>query len=184
MFGFGRVRFDLGGGQYGTQKQPVAVGAAEQIGVFALPAQAGALGQRLLHQGGGVDEDLDVGAVAGRDLTRQLFQPTLDDLVIVVAARIDRDVSGRAVGQLVQRIVIGTVVHAQDDGGLRLVPHGRGMLAAIQRRLHPVHVAMPARVHEMTQPLARRPGVGRRGEPADIEAQLGRALADEGFQSV
>ncbi|MNT37075.1 hypothetical protein D3C72_1731940 [compost metagenome] len=97
MLGLGLVRRDLGGGQDDAEKQPVAVGPAQQIGVLALPAQTGALGQGLLHQGGGVDEDLHLLPQPRRHLTGQDLQPALDHLVIVVAARIDRDIARRPV---------------------------------------------------------------------------------------
>src|SRR5690606_1505595 len=170
---------DFGGGQDGPQEQPVAVCAAEQVGVLALPAQARPLSQRLLHQGGGVDEDLDLLTQPRGDLTGQDLQPSLDDLVIVVAARIDGDVARRRLLKLWPGVFVRTVVHAQDDGRLGAVPHGGGVGAALQRRLHPAHVAVAARIDEIGQPFARAPRLSGRGEAAHAEAQLGGALSDE-----
>jgi len=93
VFDLRRIGRDVRCRQDDAQKQPVAVVAAEQVGVLALPAQPGPLGQRFLHQGGGVDEHLNLGAQQGRDLARQGLQPPLDDLMIVVPARINRDIA-------------------------------------------------------------------------------------------
>ena len=75
---------------------------------------------------------------------------------------------------------IPKIVHEliENDEKVVVFTQFRGVLAAIQRRFHPFHVAVTAFVHEMDQPLARRPGVGRRGEAADVEAQLLRPAPD------
>ena len=48
-------------GEDRAQEQPGAELARHEVGVLALPAEAGLLGERLLHHGGGVDEHLHVG---------------------------------------------------------------------------------------------------------------------------
>ena len=55
---------EVGGGEDRAEKQPGAMLAADQIGVLALPAEAGGFCQRLFHHRRGVDEDLDVAAGA------------------------------------------------------------------------------------------------------------------------
>ncbi len=51
-------------GEDRAEKQPRAELARHEVGVLALPAEAGGLRQRLFHHGGGVDEHFHV--VAGR----------------------------------------------------------------------------------------------------------------------
>ena len=57
-----RVRRQVERGEDRAEKQPRAEFARHQVGVLALPAEAGGGGERLLHHGGGVDEHLDVAA--------------------------------------------------------------------------------------------------------------------------
>src|SRR5690606_28242387 len=89
------------------------------------------------------------------------------------------DIARRGVLQLGAGVFVGAVVHAQDDGGPGAVPHGGGVGAALQRRLHPAHVAVTARADEMGQLLARAPRIAGRGEAAHAETQVGGALSDE-----
>ena len=49
-------------GENRAEEQPRAVLARDQIGVLALPAEAGRFGQRLFHHRRGVDEHFDVAA--------------------------------------------------------------------------------------------------------------------------
>ena len=97
---------DLGGvglqrhvGQDRTQEQPGAVHARDEVGVLALPAEAGGLGERLFRDRGGIDEDLyadraspalfaGVDQPAGEGLER-----LLDGVVVVCPLRVDRDAS-------------------------------------------------------------------------------------------
>src|SRR4029079_2838062 len=78
-------------GEDRAEKQPRAELARDQIGVLALPAKAGRLRERLFHDCRRVDEHLDVAAGLVREPARDGFQPRLDDLVIIVAAGIDRN---------------------------------------------------------------------------------------------
>jgi len=71
-----RVRDKLKIGENGPQKQPGAEIARDEIGVLALPAKPGGLGQRLLHHWRGVDEDLDLARIwrgAGGDEAGELL---------------------------------------------------------------------------------------------------------------
>ncbi len=60
--GVGRVGRELERGVDLAQEEPGAVAAGDQVGVLALPAEAGGLGERLFHDRGGIDEDFDVAA--------------------------------------------------------------------------------------------------------------------------
>ncbi len=68
-----------------AEKQPGAELARDQIGVLALPAEAGGFGERLLHHRRGVDEDLHLAAGLGREPLRDALQLALDQVVIVAA---------------------------------------------------------------------------------------------------
>ena len=59
------------------QEQPGAVRARDQVGVLALPADAGAFGQRLFHHWRGVDEHLHRRSEARHDELREMLQPPL-----------------------------------------------------------------------------------------------------------
>ena len=87
----GRVRLQLEAGQDHAEEQPAAMLAADEIGMLALPADAGRLGERLFHHRRGVDEHLELGRRLLDDEARQRLQRLLDRLVIVAALRIDRD---------------------------------------------------------------------------------------------
>ena len=56
------VRRDGERGKYFAEEQPGAVLAGDEIGVLALPADAGVLRQRLFHQRRGINEHLHRGA--------------------------------------------------------------------------------------------------------------------------
>src|SRR6516164_11565161 len=53
-----------------SEEQPGAEIARHQIGVFALPAEPGALGEWLLHHRGGVDKELEPARPAFLDPVR------------------------------------------------------------------------------------------------------------------
>ena len=91
MVRFRRVRRQFRGGEDRAEEEPRAEVAADEVGVLALPAEAGLFRERLLHHRRGVDEDLDVGAGSRGEPGRDLLQPALDDVVIVAVARIDGD---------------------------------------------------------------------------------------------
>ncbi len=107
------VRRELDVGEDRAEKQPGAEVAADQIGVLALPADAGGSGKRLLHERRGIDEHLDVGAGPRGEARGDLLQPALDQVVIVAVAGVDRD--GRPVlpSEACQRVVIRPVVEAE-----------------------------------------------------------------------
>ena len=60
MVGLGRVGGSSGVGEDRAEEEPGAEVAADEVGVLALPAEPGGLGERLLHHRRGVDEHLHV----------------------------------------------------------------------------------------------------------------------------
>ena len=106
MIAFGVVGRQIERGEDRAEKQPGAELARHQVGVLALPADAGGRGERLFHHRRGVDEDLDLAAGRVDQPAANRFEPRFDHVVIIVAAGIDRDAAARAVFQDRQRIGI------------------------------------------------------------------------------
>ena len=124
--------------------------------MFALPAETGRRGERLLHDGCGIDKDLDVAAAILDQPAPQRFQPRLDQLVIVVAAGVDRNAAAPAIFQNRQRIVVGAIIDAKHDDRARRRPHRTRIAAPLGSRRHPFHVAMRAGGEVFAQPLRRQ----------------------------
>ena len=182
MIGLGRVRRQVEGGEDGAEKQPRAEPARHQIGVLALPADAGRGGQRLFHHRGGVDEHLHVAARLRDEPARQVLEALLDDVVIVVALGIDRDRAAIAGGEDGHGIAFRTIIHAEHDDGPHLRPHQAGIAAAFRVRRHPPHVAVLAFVEEPGEPGARLRGDFGPRHRDGIEAEGGGGLDQGGFE--
>jgi hypothetical protein len=116
------VRLQFGRGEDRAEEQPRTVRAADQVGVLALPAEPGRLGQRLFHHRSRIDEHLHVAAGARNDLAGDFLEPALHDVVIVSVARIDGDGGAVAQGKDAARIVVRPVVHRQHDDGAHVGP--------------------------------------------------------------
>ena len=178
MVGFGRVRRQRHGREERAEEEPGAELAADEIGVLALPAEPGRLGQRLLHHRRGVDEDLE--RLAGRPVqpAPQRLQPLLENVVIVVPLRVDGDRAVRALTEDRARVGVRSVVDAQHDHGPHAVPERARVGPLVVARLHPSHVAVPAGLQEGAQPLRRRHDRVRRRHPHRVEAEPAR-LGDQ-----
>ena len=181
VVGLRRVRRQFQRRQDRPQEQPRAELAADQVGVLALPAEAGALGQRLFQQGRGVDEHLQLAAEPALQPAGQRLQPALDQLVVVVALGVDADRRPVALSQHRQRVVVGAVVHPQHDRRAGVGPHGLGVGPARRGFGQPAHLAVPARIDEFGEPSAGGPSVGDRGEAAGVEAERQGFGADQVF---
>ena len=99
MVDLGRVRLKLERAEDRAEKQPRAVLARHEIGVLALPAEPGRGRERFLHHGRGIDEHLHVAARVRHQPARDRLELRLDEVVIVVALRVDRDRAERALLQ-------------------------------------------------------------------------------------
>src|SRR6516164_5057042 len=73
------------------EEQPGAEIARHQIGVLALPAEPGALGEWLLHHRGGVDKELEPARPAFLDPVRECAEAALQGVVVIAPARVNRD---------------------------------------------------------------------------------------------
>ncbi len=180
----GGVGRQLQVGQHRAQEQPRAVLAGDEVGVLSLPAETGGLGQGFLHQGSGVHEHLHLAAQPGRHPAGKLLQPSLDQLVIVVALGVDRDRAAILAREDLQRVLVGTIAHTQHHRRARVRPHGSRMAPPLERRLHPVHGPVPPGLDELLQPRTRRPRLVDGGETCSFEAQGLGPLADQGFRVV
>ena len=137
--------------------------ARNEICVLALPAQTRRLRQRLFHHGRGVDEDFNVAAGLVDQHARERFEPRLDQIVIIVAQRIDRDGAAQALVQDRERIVMRAVIDAEHDDRAHARPQRARIGAAVGVARHPIHVAVAAGFEECAEPRGRaRDGVGPR----------------------
>ena len=162
MIALRRIRRQIERGENRAEEQPRAELPRYQIGVLTLPAETGRGGKRLFHHCCGIDKDFDVAAAILDQPAPELFQPRLDQLVIIVAAGIDRNIAARAVFQDRQRILVRPVIDAEHDDRARLMPHRARIAAPLGIGRHPGHVAVRAGGEEFAQPLRRaRNRIGR-----------------------
>ena len=83
--------------------------------------------------------------------SRQRLQPLLDQVVIVVALRIDRDRAARAALENRKRIFVGAVIDAEHDDRAHISPQPARIGAALGVSREPVHVAMRAGFEEIAK---------------------------------
>ena len=182
MVGLGLVLRQIEGREDRAEKQPRAELPRNEVGVLALPAQSRRLRQRLFHHRGGIDEYLDLAAGRGDQPSRQRLQPLLDQVVIIVALRIDRDRAARPRLQNSQRILIGPVIHAQHDDRAHVGPQRARIGAALRMRGEPVHVAMRAGREEIAKVPAGISEHAGSGDADAIESQRAGFACERGFQ--
>ena len=150
--------------------------------MLALPAEPGRLRQRLLHDGRGIDEDLDVGAAARCEQPGDALQLALDDVVIVAPSRIERDRRLVRLGEHGERIAFAGIVHAEHDDGADLAPELARIGALRLPFRHPVHLALIAMGEPGFEALRRlRDRIGR-GDAHHREAFSEGALGDGALQ--
>ena len=160
-----------GGGEDAAEEQPRAELPADQIGVLALPAEPGGLGERLFHDRRGVDEHFDVAAAPGGDLAGQFLELALDDVVIVAVLRIDGDRGAALVGKRGERVRLRPVIHAEHDDRADLRPQRARAAAPRRRLLQPSHAAVLACFDEGRKPRRRQRDRTGRCDRDAIEAQ-------------
>ena len=188
MVDLGFVHRQLEIGEDLGEEEPRAEAARDEIGVLALPAEAGLLGQRLFHHRGGVDEDLHLALAQphapglGQKVLRQLLEPALDDVVIVAVAGIDGDGRLLARGKRRQRVVVGGVAERKADHPARVRPQGLGRCTALRRLGHPLHRAVMTLGDEPCEIFGR---LRRRTGGSDahvVEAERPRLFGERGLQ--
>ena len=178
MIGLRRIGRQREVGEDLAEEQPGAEAARYQVGVLALPADPGLLGQRLLQDRRRVDEHLDRGAEPAVHPAGQLLETALDQVVVIAMAGVHRDRRALTSGQRRERVLVRAIVHANDDHRPRLRPEGAGALSALRVAREPDHVAVAALGNVAAigvLPVARQIG---RGKADGLEAERPRPLAD------
>lgn len=104
----GGVGFEVEGGKYLGKEDPIAVAAADEIGVLANEAEAGALGNVTLEDGAGID--VPQGASSGDVLIDKVSKTAKgrgENVVIIVEAGVTGDdaLSGADGGICVKMII-------------------------------------------------------------------------------
>ncbi|QTK79901.1 hypothetical protein AT6N2_C2270 [Agrobacterium tumefaciens] len=179
MILLGLIETQLGRGEHAAQKQPGAMAAADEIGMFALPAETGRGGKRLFHYRGSVDEDLHILTGAGSKARGDLLQPPLDDVMVIAVAGIDRNGCLVRFQKQVARVFLRAVIETEHDDGAHITPERFGFRPTRLGFLHPRHGAVVAIVEELPQPLrCKRNAVGYR-DATEIEAERNRLPTNE-----
>ena len=182
MIGVGGIARQIERCKNRTEKQPGAELARDEVGVLALPAQSRRLRQRLFHHGRGVDEHFYLAARGCNQPSRKRLQPLLDQVVIIVALRIDRDRAARAPLQNRQRVFVGPVIDPQHDDRAHGRPQQARVGAAFRLRGEPVHIAMGAGIEEVAEissGVRKHIGIG---DADAIESQRARFVGERGSQ--
>ena len=163
-----------------AQEQPGTVRARDEVGVLALPADAGAFGQRLLHHRRGVDEHLHRRAEARHDELREVLQLALDHVVIVAVAGIDRDAAAVGLVERGERIVLRRIGQAEGDHAARRRPQrsADATRCSARRASQPMSPCWPAARNSASRSRASVAEFGV-AEADSIEAQRQRAVADQ-----
>ncbi|KVK52936.1 hypothetical protein L904_01165 [Agrobacterium sp. LY4] len=155
------------------------MGAADEVGVLALPAETGGGGKRFFHYRCGIDKDFHILTGARGKTGGDFLQPPLDDVVIITIAGIDRDGSLVGFGKQAARIFFRTVVQPEHDDGAHVSPERFRLCPAGLGFLHPRHRAVIAIVEKLSQPFGCERHAVRRGDATQIEAERKRFLTNE-----
>jgi hypothetical protein len=124
-----RVRLQLEAGQNDSEEQPAAMLAADEVGMLALPADPGGLGEGLLHPRRGVDEHLELGrrfadaAAANRAFLprAELAAPRLADLLALDDTSFRKMFAGSPIKRIgVKRMIRNCLIAAGNSGDLAL----------------------------------------------------------------
>jgi hypothetical protein len=161
MIGLRRIRGQIEAGKDRAEKQPRAELPRHQIGMLSLPAESGGGGERLFHHRCGVDKNFHVAAGAIDEPASDLFQTGFDQVVVIVAARIDRNGAAAWLLENGKRIAIRSVIDAEHQDGAHLRPQHLRVAAPIGVGRHPRHIAVSASLEKVPQPRrGLRDGVG------------------------
>lgn len=117
-----------------AEEEPLAVALVEEDGIFALPAEAGLLGDGAFEEGAGID----VGAIDGTVLAEGIADPLQffeEDLVVILAEGVFGDAAAaRRLGLV--------VVEAEGEDGARFGENGGRGGTAVGIAGQPCHVAV------------------------------------------
>ena len=173
------------GGVQLAEKEPGAVSRVDEVGVFALPAESGQVGQRLFHDRSRIGK----GPVAERadglfDAFGQRLQTLAQDFVVIAPQGVAGDIGGVRVVEDLPGIggVRGPVIHAHADNAEspRLQLGGAAAFAAVA--LHPVHGSVIPPRQPGLQALFR-PAQTAVAEAGLLKPQFPRPVADLFFEA-
>ena len=164
------VRLQHGGGEDLGDEKPVAESAADEVGVFADKAKAGALAKVALEDRPGIDVPKRSGILAGErlDALGQLAKRLGECVVVIGVTRVSGDDAVAWIGGCVVRLA---VARGQRDDGARAVEDELRVDALGGVALEPAHRAVALGL----EPFQELPRMGRRvggGDAAVVEAQL------------
>ena len=148
MVVFWRIGFEVKRREQSAQKQPVAQITRDQNGVFALPTEAGGLGQRLFHHRCCIDKHLHLAGCFAifscftHQFLRQLLQLSFDDIVVIAATGINRDRATVFERECGEGVAVRPVIHAKHDNRAHLRPQGLWRGALVFAVAHPLHRRM------------------------------------------
>jgi len=171
------VRFKFQRGIDRPEEQPRTMVAADQVGVFALPAEARRFAERLFHHRRRIDEDLHAGFTQpaffrfGHQPARQGLQRLLHGIVIVATLGIDRDPRPVRLISQGQGIAARSIAHPQGNHAARFAPQALGAAAVMGAAFHPFHAAVQPFAQPLFQPRRAQRIFRRRGNSAGGKAQ-------------
>ena len=125
--------------------------AGDEVGVLALPADAGPCRQRLLHHRRRVHEELHLGAEGIDDEACEAPEPALDHVVVVAALGVGRNDAPRRRTQQAERIACRAIVDADHHDAARLGPERVGGRAPLGGARQPTHVPGIAEPNELLE---------------------------------
>ena len=152
MVVLGVVGREVEGREQLAEEEPRAVAAGDEVGVLALPADARAGRQRLLHHRCRVHEKLHLCIEGVDDEAREPPEPALEHVVVVAPLRIGRDDAPRWGGQQTERVVRRSVIQAHHDDAARLGPERAGGRASLGGAGQPRHVPGVAQARNRRSP--------------------------------
>ncbi len=92
----------------------------------------------------------------------ELLQLALEDVVVVLALRVDGDGAARRMVQRLERIGFGRIAHAQHDDRAHIGPQTSRAAPPLGMRRHPLHVAVATGGKKFVEALAGGArGIGR-----------------------
>ena len=112
----------------------------------------------------------------------KLLQPRLDHIVIIVAARIDRNAAARALLEHRERIVVRTVIDAEHDDRAHFGPQRARIAAPFGVGRHPFHVAVSAGGEKLAQPFADLRNRIRMRHADGVETLRAGGVGERGFE--
>ena len=188
---FGSVGFEFEGGEDFGEEEPVAEGAADEVGVFADEAEAGALGEVAFEDGAGIDvpEGAGAGSAEVVEVGGELAEGGGEEVVVVGVAGVAGDCAGEALRhrgtEALRRggeVGGGGVAGGEAEDGAGTGEDLGGVDAFVGVAGEPGHFAVLVGFEPAGQ-VRGGGGRGGGGDVAEVEAEGEGALAEGGFHA-